>query len=114
MSILFRRGVAIPVWAVWAVALGVAALSAPLVIRSLVVLVGLALIGSGALVLVRWVRRSRLPRIEVLPALDPEPPPEAIIVSAGARARTLNQAMNARDVEAGDAADLSRMDGDAG
>ncbi|MGH9313574.1 MAG: hypothetical protein ACRD09_06290 [Vicinamibacterales bacterium] len=111
MSILFRRGVAIPVWAVWAVALGVAALSAPLVIRSLVVLVGLALIGSSALVLVRWVRKSRPPRIEVLPALDREPAPEGIIVSAGARARTLNQSIDARKA---DDADLSRMDGDAG
>lgn len=105
---------AIPVWTVGAVALGVAALSAPLVIRSLVVLVGLALIGSSALVLVRWVRKSRPPRIEVLPALDPEPAPDRIIVSAGARARTLNQSINARNTEADDAADLSRMDGDAG
>ncbi len=113
MFVLFRRGVAIPVWPVWAVALGVA-LGAPVAIRSLVVLLGLALVWSGAVVLVRRLRRSRLPRIEVLPALDPEPPPETIIVSAGARARTLNQATNARDVEAEDTADVSRMDGDAG
>lgn len=113
MSILFRRAVAIPVWAVWAVALGVGALTAPPpVTAALVVLLGLALIGSSALVLVR--RKSRPPRIEVLPALDLEPAPAGIIVSAGARARTLNQAMNARNVEIDDAADLIRMDGDAG
>jgi hypothetical protein len=109
----FRRSVALPVWALWAVALGVTAVSAPLTIRSLVVLLGLGLIGSGALVLVRRLRRSRLPRTEVLPALDPAPP-EAIVVSAGARARTLNQARNGRDLEAEDTADASRMDGDAG
>lgn len=82
----FRRGVAIPVWPVWAVALGVA-LGAPVAIRSLVVLLGLALVWSGAVVLVRRLRRSRRPRLDVLPA---------------------------RDVEAEDAADVSRMDGDAG
>jgi hypothetical protein len=110
----FRRSVALPVWALWAVALSVTALSAPLAIRSLVLLLGLGLIGSGALVLVRRLRRSRLPRTEVLPALGPAPPPEAIVVSAGARARTLNQARNVRDLEAEDAADVSRMNGDAG
>lgn len=83
---VFRRGVAIPVWPVWAVALGVA-LGAPVAIRSLVVLLGLALVWSGAVVLVRRLRRSRRPRLDVLPA---------------------------RDVEAEDAADVSRMDGDAG
>jgi hypothetical protein len=87
MFMRFRRGMAIPVWTICAVALGVATLSAPFVIRSLVVLLGVAVIGSGALVLGRRLRRSRRPHIEVLPA---------------------------RDVKAEDAADLSRMDGDAG
>jgi hypothetical protein len=50
-------------------------------------LLGLVVIGSGALVLIRRIRRSGRPRIEVLPA---------------------------RDVEAEDAADRSRMDDDAG
>ena len=71
---VFRRGVAIPVWPFGRRARCDGA-GAPVAIRSLVVL-GLALVWSGAVVLVRRLRRSRLPRIEVLPALDPEPPPE--------------------------------------
>jgi hypothetical protein len=88
MTILFRRAVAIPVWAVCAVALGLGALGAPPFLNpSLAVLLGMAGIGSGALMLVRWLR---------------------------ARARTPNEAMNARNDHPADAADLMRMDDDGG
>ena len=109
MFVFRRRGD--PCVARLAVALGVA-LGAPVAIRSLVVLLGLALVWSGAVVLVRRLRRSRLPRIEVLPALDPEPPPETISVSAWRpRAHPEPGDERARDVEAEDAADVSRMHG---
>lgn len=70
MFLLPRRNVAIPVWAL---AVGVAALSAPpVVIPALAALLGLTLAGSAAPALVQWLRRSRKGRIEVLPRLDLE------------------------------------------
>ena len=67
MYIHLRRDVALPVWAL---AVGVAAFSAPpAVIPSLVALLGLTLAGSAALAIVERLRRPYSPRIDVLPPL---------------------------------------------
>ncbi len=70
MYIHLRRDVALPVWAL---AVGVAAFSAPpAVIPSLVALLGLTLAGSVVMAIVERLQRCSAPRIEVLPPLDRE------------------------------------------
>jgi hypothetical protein len=70
MFIHLRREVALPAWAL---AVGVAAFSAPpAVIPSLVALLGLTLAGSAALAIVERLRRPHSPCIDVLPPLELE------------------------------------------
>jgi hypothetical protein len=112
MALVFHRGVTIPVWAA---AFCAVALSAPRrVMPSLMALAGISVIASVMPAIVRWVRPSR-PRLDVLPAVDQDPAARAgIVMTAGARSRTLDNAIAARTVKADDAEDLVRMDDDGG
>jgi hypothetical protein len=111
MAIIFHRGVAIPLWAV---AFFAVALSAPArVMPSLIALLGIAVIGSTMRPIVRWLRRSRS-RVELLPAVDHDPPPARIIMTAGTRTRTVDEAIDAYTPDPDDRADLGRMDDDGG
>ncbi len=112
MRIVCSRDVAIPMSAV---ALGVAVLSAlPVIVSPVVALLAIAALFCTVPVMVRWARRSVSPPIEGLPALDQEPAAADISVGAGIRTRMLNRAFHVRNEEAEDAADLARMEGDAG
>ena len=63
--------------------------------------------------IVRWLRPSP-PLVEVLPAVDQDPAPAGITMTAGIHIQTIEEAINARSLRADDAADLVRMDDDGG
>jgi hypothetical protein len=109
MLINSYRVLAIPLWTI---GLAAFALSAPSDMRlSLIALLWLSLIVSTMPTMVQWLRPSR-PLVEVLPSLRQNPAGARSLLSAGARARTLEEVVDAR--EADKAADLFRMDDDGG
>lgn len=111
MLIGFQRGLVIPLWAV---AFGVVALSAPpRATPTLIALLGIVAIGAAMPAIVRRLRASR-PLVEVLPAVDDDPVPAGITLSAGTRTRTLDEVIEARTRKADEAADLVRLDDDGG
>lgn len=112
MAIVFQRGLAIPLWAV--VFCAVALSTPPRMMPSLIAFLGIAVAACTIPAIVRWFRPSRRPLIEVLPAVDQDPAPAGIIMTAGTRTRTIEEAIGARTLRADDAADLVRMDDDGG
>jgi hypothetical protein len=109
MLINSYRVLAIPLWTIGLAAL---VLSAPSDMRlSLIALLWLSLVVFTMPTMVQWLRPSR-PLVEVLPSLRPNPARARGLLTAGARARTLEEAVDGR--EADEAADLFRMDDDGG
>jgi hypothetical protein len=98
-----------------AVALAASAVSAPFdMLVSLIAVLGIALVGFPRSAIVRWLYPSR-PLVEVLPPLQQNPEPARSVMSAGTRARTFDEVIDARAVTAADeAADLLRSDDDGG
>lgn len=109
MLINSYRVLAIPLWTIGLAAL---ALSAPSEMRlSLIALLWLSLLVFTMPTMVQWLRPSRL-LVEVLPSVPQKPARARGLLTARARARTLEEVVSAR--EADEAADLFRMDDDGG
>jgi hypothetical protein len=97
-----------------AVALAASAVSAPFgMLVSLIAVLGIALIVFPRSAIVRWLCPSR-PLVEVLPHLRQNPEPARSAMTAGTRARTFDEVIDARAVTTDEAADLLRMDDDGG
>jgi hypothetical protein len=111
MAWMYRHGHAIPLWAAAAAA---AALSTqPRVTPSVLAFVGVAAVGCAISAFVQRRRRFR-PLVEVLPAIEHPPAGADVLITAGAGARMLDEALDARHRSVEDAADLIRMDDDGG
>ena len=103
------RVLAIPLWTV-----GLAAfvLGAPSGMRpSLLALLWLSLIVFTMPTMIQWLRAAR-PLVDVLPSLPPSPKRARSALTADARTRTLEEAVDARRADV--ASDLRRMDDDGG
>ena len=97
-----------------AVAVAASAVSAPFdMLVSLIAVLGIALIGFPRSAIVRWLCPSR-PLVAVLPPLQQNPEPARSVMTAGTRARTFDEVIDARAVAADEAADLLRTDDDGG
>jgi hypothetical protein len=109
--VAFRCEHALPLWAV---AAGAVAIGAPHRARPL--LMTLLAVGAIASTLPAIVRRfgPARRRVEVLPACDDLSPAAGLVITAGTRTRTFDQAMTARMMKRDDTADLVRMDDDGG
>jgi hypothetical protein len=111
MAIVFRRSLALPLWAI---AFGAVALSTlPGVMPPLMALLGIVAIASIMIAMVRWLRTSP-PLVEVMSAVNVDTAHAGIIMTAGTRTRTLDEAMSAHIHEPDNAVDLVRMDDDGG
>jgi hypothetical protein len=113
VALVFHRGLTVPLWAV---AFGAVALTAPpRFMPSFTALIGIAVVASTMMAMIRWWRASRPMLVAVVPAARSNMAQHCgIVMTAGTRARTLEQAIHPRMQEPNDAIDLVRMDDDGG
>jgi hypothetical protein len=108
---MFNRGVMLPVWALVFCAL---AFTPPRLTRSAIALLGTAVVAGTVPAIVRWWRGARS-AAAILPAARQRRPANGrVVVAAGMRARTLDEAIAVRLRPVEDALDLVRMDDDGG